>query len=335
MEKLRVAAIGVGGMGKGHLDSIVANKSVIVKAVCDSNQAALDAVTLPKVRKYSDWRRLLDEEELDLLSVCLPHYLYPPVVIAALERGLHVYKDKPFAKDLADAREMAAAAEKHGRRIFIGAQRKFTPSFLKAMDIVKSGALGKIHFVRGAIHYYWDNVFTGQMRWRGRREESGGIAIIDSGYHILDAVMAYCGTPSSVYASTGSLRAAKAGVYDIDDKAALVLNFPDGALGALTISFATVPNEFRVVLHGQESTLDIDSSAMRLYQADKLKKTFTVNDAKTDTLKTQFAHCVKALRSGSPSLCDIEQALEVQTVIEAAYRSDKEKTAIEIKPGPR
>lgn len=189
MEKLRVAAIGVGGMGKGHLDSIVANKSVIVKAVCDSNQAALDAVTLPKVRKYSDWRRLLDEEELDLLSVCLPHYLYPPVVI--------------------------------------------------------------------------------------------------------------------------------------------------GALGALTISFATVPNEFRVVLHGQESTLDIDSSAMRLYQADKLKKTFTVNDAKTDTLKTQFAHCVKALRSGSPSLCDIEQALEVQTVIEAAYRSDKEKTAIEIKPGPR
>ncbi|OGV74440.1 MAG: hypothetical protein A3K19_05505 [Lentisphaerae bacterium RIFOXYB12_FULL_65_16] len=322
MAKLRVGAIGVGGMGKAHLDSILVHKGVTVRAVCDVSTAALDAVQTPGVHKYTDWRELIAKEELDLVAVCLPHHLYPPVVIAALKAGLHVYKDKPFAKDLADARKMLAAAKKHQRRLFVGAQRKFSPSFLKALDILKSGKLGKIHFVRGAIHYYWTPVFEDAMRWRGQAKESGGIAIIDSGYHILDAVMAFCGTPRSVFASTGSLRAAAKGTYDIDDKAALVLDFPDGALGSMTISFATVPGEFRVVLHGQAGTLDITPAAMNLYQADKLVETITVDDAKVNTLAAQFAHCVKALRAGKPSLCDPDRALEVQKVIEAAYRSD-------------
>ena len=322
MAKLRVGAIGIGGMGRGHLLSIQAHKGVKVCAVCDVSQAALDQVTDPEVHKYSEWRDLLEKEDLDLVAVCLPHHLYAPVVTAALRHDLHVYKDKPFAKDLHDAKLMLTTARRHKRRIFVGAQRKFSPSFLKAKEIVDSGRLGKVHFVRGAIHYYWAPVFTDTMRWRGVRKESGGIAIIDSGYHILDALIAYHGKPAAVFAATGSLRAAKGAQYDIDDKAALVLNYKDGSLGALTISFATVPGEFRVVLHGQEGTLDITPAAMNLYRADKLVKQVTVDDSKVNTLEAQFAHCVRALAKGEPSLCDADRALEVQKVIEAAYRSD-------------
>lgn len=331
MAKLRVGAIGVGGMGRGHLRSAQVHKGVTVCAVCDVNPAALDAVTDPGVRKYSNWRELLREEELDLVVVCLPHHLYPPVVTAALKSGLHVYKDKPFAKDLADARKMIAAAKRHRRRIFVGAQRKFSPSFIEAKKIVDQGRLGKVHFVRGCIHYYWQHVFTNTMRWRGKKKESGGIAIIDSGYHIIDAIMAYLDKPSRIFASTGKLRAAKKGRYDIDDKAALILNFKDGGLGSLTISFATVPNEFRVTLHGQDGTLDITPSAMSLYRGKDLVKTITVDDSKVDTLEAQFAHCVRALQRKEPSLCDMDRALEVQKVIEAAYQSDATGKVVKVK----
>ena len=323
MAKLRVGAIGIGGMGSGHLRSIQAHKGVKVCAVCDVNPAALDQVTDPDVHKYSEWRDLLEKEALDLVAVCLPHHLYAPVVTAALRRDLHVYKDKPFAKDLHDAKLMLTTARRHKRRIFVGAQRKFSPSFLKAKEIVDSGRLGKVHFVRGAIHYYWPHVFTNTMRWRGVRKESGGIAIIDSGYHILDALIAYHGKPASVFAATGSLRAAKDGKYDIDDKAALVLNYKDGSLGAVTISFATVPSEFRVVLHGQEGTLDINPSTMHLYEGGKLVEQMAVDDSKVNTLEVQFAHCVDALLKKKPSLCDMDRALDVQRVIEAAYESDR------------
>ncbi len=323
MSKLRVGAIGVGGMGRGHLLSVLAHKGVTVCAVCDVSPAALEQVPPTNARKYADWRELLEKEELDLVSVCLPHHLYAPVVTAALQRGLHVYKDKPFAKDLADARKLVAAAKRHKRRIFVGAQRKFSPSFMHAQKIVNDGRLGKVHFVRGAIHYYWGHVFTDTMRWRGVRAESGGIAIIDSGYHILDAVMAYHGAPQRVFASTGRLRAAKDGKYDIDDKAAIIMNYKDGSLGAITISFATVPNEFRVVLHGQEGTLDITPAAMNLYEGNKLVEQTTVDDSKVNTLEAQFAHCVNALQKGEPSLCDVDRALDVQRVIEAAYESDR------------
>jgi len=330
MAKLLVGAIGVGGMGRGHLQSVLAHKGVTVRAVCDVNPAVLEQVTIPGVKKYSEWRDLLEKEDLDLVTVCLPHHLYAPVVTTALRHGLHVYKDKPFAKDLTDAKLMVTTAKRHKRRIFVGAQRKFSPSFLKAKEIVDSGKLGKVHFVRGAIHYYWMHVFTNTMNWRGRREESGGIAIIDSGYHILDAIMAYHGKPASVFAATGELRAAKGGKYDIDDKAALVLNFKDGSLGAVTISFATVPNEFRVVLHGQEGTLDINPSSMNLYQGNKLIVQMAVDDSKVNTLEAQFAHCVDALLKKKPSLCDMDRALDVQRVIEAAYQSDRMKRIVKV-----
>lgn len=328
--KLKVGAIGVGGMGRAHLLSVQAHEQVEVCAVCDASADALEKITDPGIRKYTDWRELLDQEQLDLVTVCLPHHLYVPVVTAALRKGLHVYKDKPFAKDLADARKMAAAAKRYGRRIFIGAQRKFAPSFLEAKKIADSGVLGKIHFVRGAIHYYWGPVFEDKMGWRGRVEESGGIAIIDSGYHIIDAVMSFHDMPASVFAATGSLRAAKNGAYTIDDKAVLIFNYADGGVGSLTISFATVPDEFRVVLHGQDGTLDITSSAMRLYEGNILTKTVTVDDSKVDVLKEQFAHCVHALRKEEPSLCDVEQALRIQKVIEAAYKSDRSHKIVKV-----
>ncbi|HSU66891.1 MAG TPA: Gfo/Idh/MocA family oxidoreductase, partial [Tepidisphaeraceae bacterium] len=223
---------------------------------------------------------------------------------------------------LADARRMVAAAREHGRRIFVGAQRKFSPEFLRAKQIVDSGALGRIHFVSGAIHYYWSPVFTNTMSWRGRKEESGGIAIIDSGYHILDAVMAFHGKPETVFASTGRLRAVKDGTYDIDDKAALILNWADGSLGSLTISFATVPGEFRVVLHGQEGTLDISDAGVDLYRGSERVEQIAANEAGTNLLEAQLAHCIEALQTGKPSLCDTDRALDVQAVIEAAYQSD-------------
>lgn len=331
MKKLRVGAIGVGGMGRGHLLSAQAHKGSKVQAVCDVSSEALDLVTEPGVRKYSDWADLLKEEELDLVVVCLPHHLYCPVVTAALKRGLHVYKDKPFAKDLADAKKMVAAAKRYGRRIFVGAQRKFSPSFIQAKKIVDQGKLGKVHFVRGAIHYYWQPVFSDTMNWRGRQEESGGIAIIDSGYHILDAVLAFHGTPASVFAATGSLRAAPDGKYDIDDKAALVLNYRDGSLGSVSISFATVPGEFRVVLHGQKGTLDVTGERMDLYRGNELVKQFKVDDSGVNTLEVQYAHCVRALQRGEPSLCDMDRALDVQKVIEAAYESDRKGEVVKVR----
>jgi hypothetical protein len=113
--KLRVGAIGIGGMGHGHLLAAQAHPDVQICAVCDVSQAALDAVAEPDIRTYTDWQALLDKESLDLVTVCLPHYLYAPVVTAALKRGLHVDKDKPFARDLADAKQMTLAARDHCR----------------------------------------------------------------------------------------------------------------------------------------------------------------------------------------------------------------------------
>jgi predicted dehydrogenase len=72
----------------------------------------------------------------------------------------------------------------------------------------------------------------------------------------------------------------------------------------------------------QAGTLDFTPSAMNLYQADKLVETITVDDATVNTLAAQFAHCVKALRTGTPSRCAPDRALDMQKLIEAAYRSD-------------
>jgi predicted dehydrogenase len=326
-------------MGAAHVRAVVANPRAELVAVCDVNEAAVaELVRQYGVSGHTDYEELLALDNLDAVIVVLPHYLYPPVIVRAAERGLHILKEKPFARNLADARTMAAALSPlappslppgsggdgggAASPVFmVAAQRQFSAAYRRAGEIVAAGRVGDVYLVHGTILYSW-NPDGRNWRWRGVLEQSGGIAIVDSGWHILEAVQQLKGAPEKVYCSIGRRRGAvEAGVaYEVDDKGVLTLEYPDGAVGSIVTSYIALPNRFEILLHGTAGNLEVHPDRLILYDRRQVVEEFTAPTGE-DLIGAQLDHFLDAVLSGQPPACGLDEALLIQSVIEAAYRS--------------
>ena len=134
---------------------------------CDAEQAVLEPLAATGVRTTTAWDRALDPAAVDAAVITLPHHLYPDVVNAALGRGIHVLKEKPFARDLEDARTMLAAAEKSSATLMVAGQGKYSAGYQRAKQIAAGGVLGQVFLARGVITYRWGGAVHDNWRWRG------------------------------------------------------------------------------------------------------------------------------------------------------------------------
>ena len=315
---LRWAIIGAGGMGRWHVNALLKRDDVQVVAACDVNSQALES--LPEgVARFTDWTKLVESTDLDGASVILPHHLYPEVVGTLLHRGVHVLKEKPFARSLDDAVKMCRAAETTGRQLVVAGQHKFKSSFVTAREHL--GDLGDIFLTRANILYFAGVIAVeGKWGWRGTRSLSGGVAIVDSGWHILEMLTLVRGLPSRVAARTARMRVSP-GEYDVDEVAALTLEYPDGGLAVVLASYITTPGETRLVLYGKRASLDVDLDHERvtLYQGDSSRELLA--GAELDPSVHMYDLFLDSIRTGKPSPGDWREAVHVQRVIEAAYVS--------------
>lgn len=318
MGKLRVAQVGVGGMGRAHVAAVRGSSRAELVGVCDVSPEACEAASEGNVPAFNEVRAMLDEVRPDALIAVLPHDLYPDVIELAASRGIHVLKEKPFARNLSDALRMHAAVTQSGIKFLSAAQRQYTLPFQRARELVAEGVLGEIFLVQGTILYCW-RLDSTTWSWRGQRERSGGIAVVDSGWHILDAMLWLKGMPSSVYCRIGGLRAAS-GDYDVDDKAVMAFDFSDGAVGCLTACYLTVPSRFELSLHGTRGTLELSQSKLSLLPRGQGETTVVEDDGGNPIVK-QFEHFLEVVLDDAKPRAGIEEALRLQRVVEACYES--------------
>ena len=148
-DKIVLGFIGVAGRGFGHLDWFGKHPDVQIGAVCDVYQPHLDrAVAKTKARGYSDFRKMLEQPDIDAVVVATPPHWHPLITLHALHAGKDVYCEKPMSRFPWEARAMADAARKHKRVTQVGTQIHATENYHKCVDVVRSGALGTITAVR-------------------------------------------------------------------------------------------------------------------------------------------------------------------------------------------
>src|SRR3954462_9172232 len=140
---LRVAVIGLGDVSSIHFSAIQANPHVELVAVCDIDETLKD--TVPDVRFYSDYQVMIEEEELDCVHICLPHYLHLPATKACVEKGVHVFQEKPLTLNTDEGMELVRLEEEHPNvKICICFQNRYNETFEALQEIVKSGKYGKV-----------------------------------------------------------------------------------------------------------------------------------------------------------------------------------------------
>ncbi len=198
-EKIRVGVIGVGQIGKQHLDTYAKINDAEVVAVADLNEAEVNRVgglyKIPNV--YTDFRQLLQRDDIQAVDVCLHNNFHMPVTVAALEAGKDVFCEKPMAGAYRDAETMLTTAQKLGRRLNIQCANIFYKEVKAAKALIDGGHLGKIYHARSTGHRRRGRPYVdgyGSPTFVQKQNSAGG-ALYDVGvYHII-TMMYLLGNP--------------------------------------------------------------------------------------------------------------------------------------------
>jgi len=212
--KVRVAVVGLGMMGTTHFKCYPDIPEAELVAVCDVDPKKLEGdwsgaagnidtgaaqkTDLSGLRRYADIRKLLRDNEVDAVDICLPTFLHAPTAVKALKAGKHVICEKPMARTFREARKMVAAAEKAGRLLCIAHVLRFWPEYLAIKEMMDSGRYGR---VRSA--YFGRFSATPMWSWENWLQDPArsGSAVLDLHVHDTDMVQWFFGRPVRVTSS--------------------------------------------------------------------------------------------------------------------------------------
>lgn len=272
LQPLRVGVVGLGWPGETHLKHYNAQPGVSVVAVADPNAARLSKIqsTYNVPHAYSDWKELVERDDLDIVSVATPNYLHMPITVAALQSGKHVLTEKPIAANAADALAMVEAAEANHRVLEVAFNHRHRGDVQTLKRIIDEGILGKIYYAKS----YWMRR-RGVPAWGGwfaQHELAGGGPMIDLGVHMLDMALYLMGEPE-VVSVTGAVYSELAprgkgasvplqGQFDVEDLGSAFIRLADGATLILEASWAGYGHrydDFGVELFGSDAGAEIDN----------------------------------------------------------------------------
>ncbi len=230
---IRVGVAGLGKMGLSHLAMIKAHPDVDVAAVCDPAGYVVDVLgKYTGVRTFTSYTAMLAEAELDAVLISTPSRLHAGMVRAALDRGLHVFCEKPFVLDPAEGDELARLAEAKGLVNQVGYHYRFVAAFQEVKRLLDMGAIGEVTHVKAEA--YGPVVLKPKgSTWRTQRSEGGG-CLYDYAAHPINLVNWYFGAPSNV----GGSALNKIFSRDTEDEVYGTLYFDGGKTAQISVNWS-------------------------------------------------------------------------------------------------
>lgn len=335
-KKLRYACVGAGGIArKKHMNGYSKLPEIEMVAVCDTDEAAAKrlAADFGVTKTYTDYREMLDQENLDIISVCTPNFTHKPITVYALEHGCNVHVEKPIALNAAETEEIIAAEKKSGKKVMVGLNKRFLASTVLFSNLMKEDYFGYIYHVRCG----WERSsgIPGVGRWFTEKKLSGGGALIDLGVHYLDLAFYALGWPevervvgeaSHNFLVEGERirKGYKSGVgpTDVEDMINGTAVTKDGRTVDFCFSWASnIEKETRYVeAYGTHAGFRIDNDDIWLFTrvgGTMFKMTPDVNTMPMD--RNEFQSFVDCIVNDTKPEADTEHALMVMKCIDMIY----------------
>jgi len=256
--QLRVAIIGCGGIARGHLGAI---KNLPVKLI-----ATVD-IQEDRARQYAEeygaqrYHTKIEDalaDDVDAVSICLPHYLHAEVAIAAAESGKHVFTEKPMAISLKEADDMIAAAQKNGVCLMVGQVLRFRGANQKTKQLIKEGRIGE---PRNMIRRRYGRSREFRSEWARDPEKAGGWVLYGYGSHEMDMMLWLLDARATKVYAQGR----KNNPYWNDyDEVSIQMELDNGMIATLNHSSNSVSGAWDTYIMGTEASMYITNEQIVL-----------------------------------------------------------------------
>ena len=352
-DKVRIAVIGCGNIANSaHIPAYLKCEDAQIVAFCDIIPERADAA----VKKYGcgravyDYHELLDDENIDAVSVCTHNDFHSVIAIDFMRAGKDVLCEKPAARVLSEALEMQRVSHETDRILSIGVCNRFGTAVNHIKDMIARGDLGEVYHVYASFRAH--RSIPGIGGDFTRKAVSGGGALIDWGVHYLDLIMYCCGEPKPLTASGeafcklgknikdyvytsmwASDTAEENGVFDVDDSVTGIVR-TDGP--TITFNGAWAQN-----IGENETYIDFmgDKSGIRLaycgnftlYSVKDGMLLKTVPEYKTNNFyEDEVISFVHSVRSRERNRADIDLAIQTSKIMQAIYDSSEQHREVTI-----
>ena len=354
-KKLKVGIIGTGWIAESHIQSYKIQPDVEIVAAAElipgKAEKFMERFGVSGVRFYPSHKEMIDNEELDAVSICTYNTQHAEPTIYALKKGIPVLLEKPFTVTLEEAEEVCRVEKESGTFVSVGFQPRFDANMQMIKKIVDSGVLGKIYYIQ-----------TGGGRRRGIpgstfiEKSTGGIgALGDIGCYSLDMVLNAIGYPkpltvsgyvSDFYGKDPKYNGADAARFSVDDFAAAFIRLEGDIILDFRIAWAMhVNTPGDTIIFGTEGALRIPSTdcwngsvggPMTLYHDVCGARTETVipilqNSGKGGLFDKKIRSFLDAVKTGGPAPVPTSQILYNQAIIDGINKSAACGREVEIK----
>lgn len=249
MRQIKTGLIGCGKVGHFHAAALQSlPESRFVAACARTPDKAIAFAEKYRVAAFTNVDEMIAKAGVEAVCVCTPHPQHAAPTITAAKAGVHVLVEKPLASSLSDCDAMLAAAR--DGKVILGtiSQRRFYPPCARIHQAIQSGKLGKPILGTATIFGSRDEAYYRSDPWRGSWQHEGGGVLVNQSPHQLDLLLWYLGEPKEVFGYWANLNHP---YIEVDDTAAAVVRFKNGALGNILVSNSlNPPLNARVSAHG-------------------------------------------------------------------------------------
>ena len=315
---------------RGYANQIDKNPETELVAVWDEEEYGGKAEAEQRgVPFYDDLDELLSRDDIDAVSVDAITSDHPRVIVAAAEAGKHIFTEKALAITVDECDQIIEAVEQAGVKFMISLPSRSQSELLLAKRIVDDGVLGDLTFGRGRVAHSaaLDKWFSGPSAWFGDAERAGGGALFDLGCHRVDVIRWLMGEPKKATALMNNFT----GNYPIDDNSVSLVEFENGAIGVIDVTWIHRSGPNMLELYGTEGSLVIGHGDIHLESrklSDAEQAAYLANPP--EDLPSAMQHWINAILRDEPMHITIQDGRNLTELMQAFYMSAEHGLAIHL-----
>lgn len=319
-DKLRVAMLGMGNMGRTHVSELRKMPEVEIVSLCSMPVDDADLYNRQNGTSYpvfEDFDRMLEQVTMDALYVCLPPFAHDGQIEKAAAKGIHIFAEKPLARDVERGQSIADAVKKAGVKSMTGYHMRFGGAVEKLVQLIESGEAGRPTLF--AANYECNSLHT---PWWIDVNKCGG-QVFEQVIHLYDMAYYIMGKAESVAGYIANLCHQDTPGYTVEDTSSVAIRFQSGALGSITGSNCAVPGKWLGIFKIVFQNMMVEFSDFNHMKITRTKGEVTEETLSFDT-NVRFSEnrrFVDVLLGKAPEFAPISEGLDGLKMVAAAVVS--------------